>query len=191
MTPVLVIQIERLVLKMKKQPNTPGFSLIEILISIAIIITATTVVVAMLSSSFRGISKSNVSEEVRQNGNRAISQMSRTIQFAESFLGASVDGVAYKSCVGGAGTNYQFIKIRSGGGDVILSCNNLTIDGTSLIDTTRVKVVGGSCSFKCTRGSDIDSPIIGITFQLSQKSATVPEKSQTIPFSTTVKVRNR
>lgn len=175
---------------MKKLPKSFGFSLIEILVAISIIITASTVVVAILFSSFRGISKSAVTEEVRQNGNRAISQMSRTIQFAENFLGASVDGAAYQSCVGGVGA-YQFIKVRSGGGDVILSCNNLTVDGTSLIDTTRVKVVGGSCSFSCTQGSDIDSPIIGITFQLSQKSATVLEKSQTIPFSTTVKMRNR
>lgn len=180
---------------MKKLLNNRGFSLIEILVSIAIIITATTVVVATLFSSFRGISKSVVSEEVRQNGNNAINRMSRTIQFAESFQGASENGTDYdSSCVLAAGTDYKFIRVRSAGNLLTLSCNNLSMGTTSLsplIDVAKVKVTEGSCSFSCIQESDIDSPVIGISFELSQASETVPEKSKSIYFSTTVKMRNR
>lgn len=169
-----------------------GFSLIEILVSIAIVITATTVIVAILSSSFRGISKSTISEDVRQNGNNAISRMSRLLQFAQSFKGASINGTTYDlSCVAGAGKNYQYIKVMSADSDVILSCANLSIGTSSLIDRTKVKVVDGTCSFKCLQTTSDDSPIIGISFDLSEATATVPEKSKTIHFSTTVKMRNR
>ncbi|MBI2621565.1 MAG: prepilin-type N-terminal cleavage/methylation domain-containing protein [Candidatus Levybacteria bacterium] len=180
---------------MRLKLNQLGFSLIEILVAIAIIITATTVVVAILSSSFRGISKSNVVEEVRQNGNRAITQMSRTIQFAESFQGAFINDSTYDlACTASAGKNYEYIKLNSGGRLVTLSCNNLSMGSTTvtpLIDTTRVSVVEGSCSFTCTQQSVDDSPIIGINFELSQAGETAPEKSAKIPFSTTVKMRNR
>src|SRR3989344_74367 len=156
-----------------------GFSLIELLVAISIIITASTVVVAILSSSFRGISKSAVSEEVRQNGNRAISRMSRTIQYAESFQGAYIDDSIYDSSCGTDGARkYNYIKVRSEGQIVTLSCTNLSM-GTAtlspLIDITKVKVVG--CSFTCTQGNPFDSPVIGINFELSQASETAPEKS--------------
>lgn len=178
---------------MKILLNNRGFSLIEILVSIAIAITATTVVVAILSSSFRGISKSTVSEEVRQNGNSAITRMSRTIQFAEGFQGASENGTSYDaSCVMDTGKNYQYIRVLSQGTTVTLSCNNnLSVNSSSLIDLSRVKVTEDSCSFSCVQESDVDSPVIGISFELSQASETVPEKTKSIYFSTTVKMRNR
>lgn len=176
---------------MKKQLISAGFTLIEILVSISIVITTTTIIVAILSSSFRGISKSTISEDVRQNGNNAISRMSRSIQYAEGFRGASIDDDTYEpSCLLGAGKNYQYIKVLSGGQEIKLSCNNLSVDSSPLIDITKVKIVAGTCSFKCTQTSD-SSPIIGISFDLSEASASVPEKSRTIHFSTTVKMRNQ
>lgn len=176
---------------MKIQSKSSGFSLIEILVAISIIITATTVVVAILSSSFRGINKSNVSEEVRQNGNSAIGRMTRIIQYAESFQGAKINnGDTYDTpCV--TDKPYQYISLRSGGRLTTLSCGNLSVDSTPLIDITKVKVDAGTCSFSCTQEDSTDSPIIGINFRLSQKNATVPEKSASILFSTTVKMRNR
>ena len=191
LTRVLVTLIGHLAVKMKKQSKRAGFTLIEILVSISIVITTTTIIVAILTSSFRGISKSNISEDVRQNGNNAISRMSRLIQYAQGFRGASTDDADYEpSCLLGEGKNYQYIKVLSAGQEVKLSCNNLSVGTSPLIDITKVRVVAGTCSFTCTQASDA-SPIIGISFDLSEASASVPEKSKTIHFSTTVKMRNQ
>ena len=174
----------------KSKPS--GFSLIEILVSIAIIITETTVIVAILSSSFRGISKSNAREEVRQNGNHAIGRMSKLIQFAEGFIGASEDYIAYdSSCTLSRGKWYKVIRIRSNGEVVGLRCDNLSIRGSPLIDTSKVKVEPGSCRFTCFQDEETTPPIIGISFELSEAADSVFEKKTKIYFSTTVKMRNR
>lgn len=174
-----------------------GFTLIELLVASAIIITATTVVVAILASSFRGVNKATFSEEVRQNGNSAISRMSRMLQFAESFQGASQTGnPPYSDCVSGAGLSYRSIKIKSSNQTKILSCGGLDLSiidssGTSsLIDTSKVNVVANSCRFTCQQASSGDTPIIGINFDLTEANSSVPDKTATIKFSTTVKMRN-
>lgn len=172
-----------------KRIQRSGFTLIELLVASAIIITATTVVVAILASSFRGVNKATFSEEVRQNGNSAISRMSRMLQFAESFQDSSTDGLNYApACI--QGTNYQSLRVKSGGLLRTLSCQNLSLDSSPLIDTAKVKVVAGSCRFTCQQASSGDTPIIGINFDLSEANSTSPDKTATIKFSTTVKMRN-
>lgn len=172
-----------------------GFTLIELLVATAIIITATTIVFAILTSSFRSINKTTISEEVRQNGNSAISRMSRILQFADSFQDSSTDGLNYTpTCI--QGTNYQSIRVKSGGLLRTLSCQNLSLDSSPsspsspLIDTAKVKVVAGSCRFTCIQDNSNVSPVIGIYFSLSEATVSVPEKSASITFSTTVKMRN-
>ena len=64
-----------------------GFSLIEILVGIAIIITATTVVLSIIVSTFRISNKTTTNSVIRQNGNYSINQVSRMLQFADSFNG--------------------------------------------------------------------------------------------------------
>lgn len=173
-----------------KKIRRSGFTLIELLVATAIFITATTIVVAILTSSFRGINKANISEDVRQNGNSAISRISRLIQFAEGFQESSMDGVIYTSaCV--QGVTYQAIRIKSGGQIKTFSCQNLSVDAIPLIDTAKVKVVAGSCKFTCSQDRTNVSPVIGISFSLSEAAASVPEKSASISFSTTVKMRNQ
>ncbi len=166
-----------------------GFTLIELLVATALIITATTIVVAILTSSLRGVNKTTISEEVRQNGNSAIGRMSRVLQFAESFQDSSTDGLAYTpACT--TGVNYQSIRIKSGGLLRTLSCQNLSLDASPLIDTAKVQVVAGSCRFTCAQDNSNVSPVIGIYFSLSEAVTSTPEKSALINFSTTVKMRN-
>lgn len=176
---------------MKKELKKNGFTLIEILIAIMIIITASTVIVTVLSSSFKGVSKSTASEEVRQNGNSAVTKMSRAIQFAKGFDSSSIDGTNYSTgCEAGS---FKAIKIKSASVDqkINLKCdataNSLTLDGESLIDNSKITI--NSCSFTCSQANLTVSPVIGINFKLS-KTGSVPEKSATVSFTTSVKMRN-
>lgn len=173
-----------------------GFTLIELLVATAITITTTTVVVAILASSFRSVNKTSVSEDLRQSGNSAMSRMSRLIQFADSFQGASdgvIDDVSGYDTVCDQTKSYQHIKIKSSGIDKILSCANLTVkddvvgaSATSFIDPAKVLV--SNCRFMCVQGNN-SPPIIRISFSLSRASAPVGEKS--IDFSTSAKMRNQ
>ncbi len=164
-----------------------GFTLIEILVASAIIITATTVVVAILTASFRSITKATISEEVRQNGNSAVTRMSRILQFADSFAGASVDGSNYDPNCTSPGV-YKYIRVVSGGATRTLSCVDLSIGSSPLIDPNKVSI--DSCNFTCSQDNGTVPPVIGISFNLSQKTSSASEKKASISFTTSVRMRN-
>ncbi|MCL5019483.1 MAG: prepilin-type N-terminal cleavage/methylation domain-containing protein [Patescibacteria group bacterium] len=191
-----------------------GYTLVELLAVIAIVVVVGVIVTGILISSLRGGSKSNVLDNVRQNGNDAITQMSKMIIYAQSFNGASTDGAFYTTnCTQvippspsptPSSINYKYIKITSfDGGTTIFSCNGSTdnppntlasksgsLASFSLIDTSTVSLV--SCYFSCTQTNFGQAPTIGINFTLSQNTSSgFAEKQATIPFQTSLTVRNR
>lgn len=179
---------------MNKNFNSPGFTLIEMLVSIAIIITSTTVVVAILASSFRGVAKSTLSEDIRQNGNGALTRLSRLIQFSGGLKETSLNGVEFFP-VCRRDEEYISIKVKSGVNLLTLSCKNNDIsidDGTgpvSLLDDKRVTVEPGSCIFTCIQDNGLVPPAIGISFELKQNTSGSESNTPEL-FSTTVKMRN-
>ena len=66
-----------------------GYTLIELLAVITIVVVVGVIITGILISSLRGGSKSNVLDNVRQNGNSTITQMSKMIIYAQSFNGIS------------------------------------------------------------------------------------------------------
>lgn len=189
----------RFITNMKSKKNILGFTLIEILVGISIIITASTIVIAILVSSFRTSSKTTASDIVRQNGNNAITQLSKMIQFSDGFRGVSVDSTEYiESCVASGSQPYYYLKILIGNEEKIISCNNskgILINGEYLFDQKRVSLVSGSCKFSCSQKNLKETPVIGIDFSLmsslSDSSSTLPEKNTVINFKTSVKMRNQ
>jgi prepilin-type N-terminal cleavage/methylation domain-containing protein len=76
-----------------------GFTLIELLVVVGILSVIGSIVTGVITFSIRGTNKTNTIENLRQSGNYTISQMSKTIEFAESFDGLSNDGAIYdKAC---------------------------------------------------------------------------------------------
>lgn len=177
---------------MIKRNNSFGFTLIEMLVSIAIIITTTTVVVAILASSFSGITRSAVSEDVRQNGNNAITRMTRTVQFAQSFQGVSKDNVDYETdCEATEGDRFNYLKVMNNSQTTTISCtdSDIIIGPSSIIDKSKVSVVESSCSFTCIQDNSLVSPVIKIDFGL-YKAGIENSRSTETYFSTSVKMRN-
>ncbi len=178
-----------------KYPN--GYTLIELLVAMTVIITVGLIVVAILVSSLRGTNKAASIENVRVNGNYAILQISRMIEFAQGFEGVSANGAdPYTiTCPQASPTPiYTHIKIRSfDGGQTIFSCDlpgsKIASNGASLININDVTLT--SCNFTCSRTNISQPPIIGINFALNQKSSSsFFEKQASIPFSTSVVIRN-
>ncbi len=173
-----------------------GFTLIELLVSISIIITSATIVVAIITASFRGASKTIVDEEVRQSGNSALSQAGKMIQYADSFNGVvDSSGDTVTSCVVSSDdgdVTFNSLLFTTDGVSRTLSCNaedGLTLDNQPLVDEGRL--VLENCELTCSQATSVDSPTIGISFDLSRSLSSLPDQSANIDsFSKKIKMRN-
>lgn len=174
-----------------------GYTLIELLAVMVVMITVGVIVASILVSSLRGTSKTNVIEEIRNNGNFTLLQMGRMISFAQNFSGVSTDNVTYTTnCTVVPSPTYSYVKIKSfDDKETVFSCNTLadppTIasNGASFLNTDKVTL--DSCYFTCSQINLSESPVIGINFVLSQKSTSdFFEQKATIPFETSVTIRN-
>ncbi len=174
-----------------------GYTLIELLVVMIVMVTIGNIVVTILVSSLRGTNKTNVINAVRENGNYAILQMSKMIEFAQNFSGVSLNGISYTSdCLQTPSPLYNYIKITSfDNAQTIFSCKGpgifptIASNGADLINTSDVRLT--SCYFTCRRSGISQLPTIGINFTLSQKTASVFfEKTASISFETSVLMRN-
>lgn len=183
-----------------------GFTLVEFLAVTVVISSIGLVILGILTSALRGTNKTNIVNTVRQNGNQAMVQMKRTIEYARSFGGVTVDGTpsSYTTyCVQPAvlaltptptPVKYKYLKITAfDGGEIIYSCEAeyIASNSASLIDKTSVKLIPNVCWFTCIQDRITSNPIIGIKFQLMQRGASaLVETTASIPFETSVVFRN-
>lgn len=180
-----------------KSLRQQGYTLIELLIVMFVMITVGLIITTILVSSLRGSNKTNTVNTIRQNGNYAILQISKMLEFAQTFGGVSTDGSNYTTSCSSPGTPYSSIKIKSfDNGQTVFSCDNSSSKissisaslNASLINADEVNVT--SCYFTCSRNISVP-PTIGINFTLTQKSASgLFEKQEKINFQTSVIMRN-
>lgn len=183
-----------------------GFTLVELLASIIVLVAVGSIIAGIMASSLRGTNKTNTIESVRQNGNYTLNQVSKNIEYAQVFNGLSENGETYvASCFYVSPTPspaVKFIKvIPLNGNSTIYNCDGTTLtvstlDGTitptpaPLIDTASFSLTG--CSMSCTQARATDMPIIRIGFTLGPKNpnSLVESSSAPIPFGTSITVRN-
>lgn len=166
-----------------------GFTLVELLVVMTILITVGGVIISILFISFRGSSKAAVVTTVKQNGNFALSQMVKSIRYAKS-----LEVPAPSMCTGSTNSPTLTITSLSDNGQITYSCptdmnDPITSNSASLIDTSAVAVT--YCSFTCTQSSVSEPPRVTIQFTLTSKSqGGVLEGQSTIPFQSSVIMRN-
>jgi type II secretory pathway pseudopilin PulG len=178
-----------------------GYTLVELLAVMVVLVAIGTIVSAIITSVLRGSNKANNIEQVRKNGGDALLQIVKSIKFAQSFNGVSTDGVTYTTnCVTSSPPpssppQYPYLKITSfDGGKTTISCTSSTpqtiaSNSASLIDTQNVAVT--SCYFTCSASDITQPPTIGVNFTLSQKNlGSFGEDKASIPFQTSVTFRN-
>lgn len=179
-----------------------GFTLVELLASIIVLVAIGSVIAGIISSSLRGTNKTNTLENIRQNGNYALNQISKDIEYAQVFGGLSTDGDIYvTSCPFSVAptptpvtTPYTFIKVTPLNSDaVVYSCASSTINAndTPLVDMDLIKLT--SCEITCTQAKSTDVPIIGISFTLESNKRTgglAENSTPPITFSTSITIRN-
>ncbi len=175
-----------------------GFTLIEVLVVMALSAVVGTIVFSIVFTTLRSYNKANSVTLVRQNGDNAISQMSRLIRSGKSFQGVGTGDETFTTICPqrGPAPRYSEVKLTSfDNTDIVLSCKNdtITLNDVSLINTTEVALGEGeeSCFFACTQSTPSDAPRIDISFTLFRKDANnVIDTHTKLDFHTSVIPRN-
>lgn len=190
---------------MKINKNNLGFTLIEVLVAASIVIAASTIVVGIITTTFRTSNKTTSQEEVRKNGNYAVSQITKLIQFGDTFEGVSKDGYVFVTdcSVLEPDEPFKYLQIKSEGETKIVACYDGALDNysneglyleyESLIDINSVIIDEGFCTLTCSMSTSSSSPVIGLDFTLilaDEVKSNIPEGNVSIDFSTSVKMRN-
>ena len=191
--------------------SNKGYTLVELLAVIVVMIVVGVIISSILVSSLRGGNKTSTVNEVRDNGNTAMTRMARAIEFAKRFEGVSevnLDGPFRSDClpeeVGPltptpTPVHYKHIKIRAfDEGETTLSCLNSTIASTSatgatmaLISESGISAPDSSCYFTCNQAFISQPPTIGINFTLSKGASSLFfEQKFSTDFHTSVVMRN-
>lgn len=195
--------------KSKIKNKEVGFTLVELLASVIVLVAVGSIIAGIISSSLRGANKTNSIENIRQNGNYALAQMSKDIEYAQSFDGAST-GFSNSSVPTAYDTScslslsptptpvtvYKYITVRSTSNIVTqYNCDGpvLKANGSALIDDstgTTISLTG--CTIKCMQNKSTDVPIINISFSIGPKNSNnlVENSMPPIVFETSVAMRN-
>lgn len=170
-----------------------GFTLIEVITSIFVIVVVGGIIGAIFISSIKGTTKATTLDIARQNGAFALSQIEKTLRNAQAFSISS-------SCLSAVPTPAASITVTGvDGSSTVFNCQNstLTSNGNSLIDATNLKVLDFSsstpanCSFSCFQFSSADYPTITTQFTITQKNAALfYEQAVSLPFRSSTTLRN-
>lgn len=194
-------------------PNTHqqrGFTLIELVIVMILLIVTGTLIVGILNSTLRGSSKTRSTSDIAQNGNYALSLMSNLILNSQKLVSFTPSGgPSVSDCTASPAPGKTLTILGLDDGATTLTCDdvNATISSTSalfsnaipaptpfstssLLDTSQVKTVANSCLFTCIQQDQFSPPRIDITFQLTNKNAVAGETSPVTSFNTSIAVRN-
>ena len=194
---------------MKKKIFKNGYTLIELLAVMIVLIVIGTIISSILTSVLRAGSKSLATETVGRNGDFAITQMSKMITYAKKFEGVSQDNTTFTTdCTGNSQIQYKYLKIKSFDlGETTFACGdsqwsnapysyaNPTLASESASSTTPTILVDptmdASCYFNCSQ-ENLSSPIkIDIFLDIKAKAQTVFSEDQAeVPFETSIIIRN-
>lgn len=179
----------------KKFSNNGGYTIIELLTVVGILVIISALVTGILYSTLRGSSKTKIATSVAQNGSYALSVISDAI--VSSYAVTAINGNPITDCTASPSGTMITLK-KSDGSSISFSCANNTIasGSASLIDTSQVKIDTtniANCYFYCSQPSN-DSysiPIVGFGFTITDKStSTLFENKSSAVFNTSVSLRN-
>lgn len=172
-----------------------GFTLLELVVSVAIVALISVVLSQVFLVTLRTNAKTEISKDMKQNGDLALESMVRMIQKAQRVT----------STCAGTGTVSQSITITNeDGGQTTYECvldgastrlASTSAQGAEYLTSSNVTMGGSQCSFSslsftCAGGAGVPASVT-IAFQLSQSgmSDTAFEQANE-SFQTTATVRN-
>lgn len=175
--------------------SNKGYTLIELVVVILVILAVGGIVVGILYSTIRGTTKARVNNNISQNGSYAITLMSDFIANSVGFVKVTDPfGTEFTSCVSDiAPIDGVSITIKNyDGGKTTFACSGDTIssNSASLLHAADVEVISNTCRIRCLQENFYSPPRIDITFELQNRGATDPNTSGRSLFETSVTMRN-
>lgn len=166
-----------------------GFTLVELLVVLAISGVAGTIILAALSSTFRGATKSDSISTIQQNGNFVMAQITRSVRYASDLQSPTTCYTGTESPV----VSSSITVLNSDNFPTTFACDtsngSIASNGANLLNAQAVAVT--ACSFTCSQSSPYSSPTISISFTLNKKNGnTMTENNSPITFTSSVNLRN-
>lgn len=165
-----------------------GFTLLEVLVSVAIIGILITVASAVFINTIRSANKANVTVEARENGSNVIETFDKDIRQAtnidssgapSTIIVTTVGGVITWSCTAPSGSTPGFIGRQIGAGAALPITNKSPQNGVSV----------SSCGFDVAYSTN--SSLVKIKFTVSQPSGiNSSDFSVNLPFDHSVATRS-
>lgn len=171
-----------------KKKKINGFTLIEILVVLGLLVVASVIGANMFFTTFRSSAKTKALTVVKQNGDYALSIMERLIRDSQEVITNSDDSLC------AVGMNKIKIK-RSDNSEIEFAClNEGTATGYIASNSARLinsEVKLDNCYFNCSTQGEFYPQSVTINFTLSQagESARIEEQAS-VDFQTTVTTRN-
>lgn len=175
-----------------KPENGAGYTIVELLAVVSILVILMGIISGILYSTLRGSNKTTITTEITQSGSYALSIISGMI--IDSTSVTNVGGEDIIDCTASPSGSTITLR-RTSGGINTLSCANNTIssDSASLINMDKVQLdENGICSFSCSQkaGDPYSMPIISVVFDLKEKNTGFVETTGKATFNTSVSLRN-
>lgn len=157
-----------------------GFSLIEILVTVALVGIVTVTATGLFTYSLRSNQKTRSILEVKQVGDNAISIMANKIRQAD--LEPNICEVSPTAADEITVVNDDVATV------FVCSTGGITSNGNNLIGTD-LKIDNADC-FICY-ADDLGGPaVVEISFTLAKRSGTNPQSDVSLDFMTSVSLRN-
>lgn len=172
-----------------KRLRHSGFTLLEMIVSMAIIALVSVVLSQVFIATIRTNTKTELLKDMKQNGELALETMTRMIQNAKSVACVLDESVTIVNSDTGQTT---FTCVLDGTTTRLAS---VSAEGTQYLTSSNASLGGSSCAgstlaFSCTGGIGVPATVT-ITFQLSQTGAGIAAFEQASEsFQTSVGTRN-
>ncbi len=180
---------------MKRLRSTDGFTILELVVSVAIVALVAVVLSQIFLVTLRTNAKTEISKDMKQNGELALESMVRMIQRAKSIsstcisTGTSSQSIQVVNSDNGVTTlgclvdgNASRLASSSANGIEYLTSDNVTLGGTSCAES--------SLAFVCYGAAGLPASVT-ISFQLSKAGMSVQSFEQSSEFfQTTATMRN-
>lgn len=180
---------------MKRIRQQSGFTLLEMVVSLAIVAVISTVLSQVFIVTLRTNTKTEIVKDIKQTGEMSLETMARLIQNAKSVI---------TTCDYTGTANQSIVLINPDDGQTTLGCvldgsitrlASTSAQGVQYLTTPNVTMGGLSCAtsslaFVCKGGTGVASSVT-ISFQLAQSGVSqgVFEQSSEM-FQTTAGMRN-
>lgn len=179
-----------MITKLKTLRLRSGFTLIELLAVIAITGVVGTMMFGILFTTLKGADKSESVGKLQENGNFALSQMSRMVRYS---LDLQDPSTCYSATSTAPITSSSITILNADNYSTTFTCDlnagTIASNSASLLDSSTVSMT--ACSFSCSQATAYDAPALTISFTLNKKdSNALVENNSPINFQTTILLRN-